>query len=99
MTEHGLRFFDLSFLRDRTAQRLVLAATAILAFLGGVLGWVSPKWYKSVVTVVPARSLLRGSPTRGEVPGRDIGAFGRSVWTRRQPGSWASRALETVHET
>ncbi len=77
MTEHGLRFFDLSFLRDRTAQRLVLAATAILAFLGGVLGWVSPKWYKSVVTVVPARSQKSGGIA--SLLGGDVGALAASL--------------------
>jgi capsule polysaccharide export protein KpsE/RkpR len=51
-----LRQLDLSFARDRTVQRRVLAVTVASAVVGGILGFTSPKWYASSVTLVPARA-------------------------------------------
>jgi capsule polysaccharide export protein KpsE/RkpR len=47
---------DLSFLRSRPAQKRIAAVTIACAVLGLLYGFLAPKWYRSVLTVVPARS-------------------------------------------
>jgi tyrosine-protein kinase Etk/Wzc len=48
------RALDLSFLRNRRAQKHVLAATFALGVVGFLVGTFATKMYRSTVTVVPA---------------------------------------------
>jgi capsule polysaccharide export protein KpsE/RkpR len=64
---------DLSFLRDRPALKRI-AAIVLGAAVAGVLYWlVAPKWYRSAVTVVAARS-QRPSGGLAALLGSDPGA-------------------------
>jgi capsule polysaccharide export protein KpsE/RkpR len=47
---------DLSFLRSREVIKRVVAVTLAFATVGGLYGLLAQKWYRSVLTVVPARS-------------------------------------------
>ncbi len=51
---------DLSFLRSRPAQKRIAAVTIACAVLGLLYGFLAPKWYRSVLTVVPAKSQRGG---------------------------------------
>jgi capsule polysaccharide export protein KpsE/RkpR len=46
---------DLSFLRSRSAQRRIAAFVAAFVAAGALYAFLAPKWYRSVVTVVPAK--------------------------------------------
>jgi len=70
---------DLSFLRSRAVLQRVASVTLALAVAGGLYGWLAPKWYRSVLTVVPARtqkaggiSTLLGSDLSALVAGFDV---------------------------
>jgi capsule polysaccharide export protein KpsE/RkpR len=51
---------DLSFLRSRPAQKRIAAITLACAVAGGLYGLLAPKWYRSVLTVVPAKAQRGG---------------------------------------
>jgi capsule polysaccharide export protein KpsE/RkpR len=51
---------DLSFLRARAAQKRIAAVTLACALLGGAYAILAPKWYRSVLTVVPAKAQRGG---------------------------------------
>jgi tyrosine-protein kinase Etk/Wzc len=44
----------LSVLRDRRARMRIVAVTAVFAVGGFVYGLVAPRWYRAVLTIVPA---------------------------------------------
>jgi capsule polysaccharide export protein KpsE/RkpR len=46
---------DLSFLRHRDVQKRIALVTLAFAVAGLLYGLLAPKWYRSVLTVVPAR--------------------------------------------
>lgn len=64
---------DLSFLRSRAAQRRIAGAAVVLAILGGLYGKFGPKWYRSTVTVVPAKS--QRSSGLAAIMGGDVAAL------------------------
>ncbi len=51
---------DLSFLRDRKAQKRIAAITAVFALAGLLYALLAPKWYRSVLTVVPSKTQRGG---------------------------------------
>jgi capsule polysaccharide export protein KpsE/RkpR len=65
------RTLDLSFLRDRKAQKRVAVVTAAFAVVGLLYALLAPKWYRSTLTVVPAKSQKGGlsSMLSGELGG------------------------------
>jgi capsule polysaccharide export protein KpsE/RkpR len=67
---------DLSFLRDRKAQKRIAAVTAAFAVAGLLYALLAPKWYRSTLTVVPAKSQKGGglsSMLSGELGGLAAG--------------------------
>lgn len=52
---------DLSFLRERVAQKRIAIVTVAFAIVGLLYGSLVPKWYRSLLTVVPAKSQRSGS--------------------------------------
>jgi capsule polysaccharide export protein KpsE/RkpR len=67
---------DLSFLRDRKAQKRIAAVTAAFAVAGLLYALIAPKWYRSTLTVVPAKSQKGGglsSMLSGELGGLAAG--------------------------
>lgn len=51
---------DLSFLRDRAVLKRIALVTFGCAVLGALFGTFAPKWYRSVLTVVPAKQQSAG---------------------------------------
>ncbi len=51
---------DLSFLRNRAVQKRIAVVTLACAAVGLIYGLVVPKWYRSTLTVVPAKSQKAG---------------------------------------
>jgi capsule polysaccharide export protein KpsE/RkpR len=51
---------DVSFLRDRSAQKRIVAITAAFAIAGLLYAVLAPSWYRSFLTVVPAKSQKAG---------------------------------------
>src|SRR6267143_940160 len=51
---------DLSILITRSALKRILSITVIGAIVGGGYALLAPKWYRSVLTVVPAKSQKPG---------------------------------------
>lgn len=51
---------DLSFLRDRRSQRRMLAILAAFLVAGIAYALLAPRWYRSVLTVVPAKAPRTG---------------------------------------
>lgn len=76
---------DLSFLRNRAVLRRIGAVTLISAVLAVVYGLVAPRWYRSAVTVVPAKqqksgiSGILGSEAAGLAAGLADSALGGSA--------------------
>lgn len=72
---------DLSFLRNRRSLTRIAAVTAAFALAGMLYALVAPKWYRSVLTVVPAKAQRGGS--LGSMLGGDLAgvaaAFGESA--------------------
>jgi capsule polysaccharide export protein KpsE/RkpR len=67
---------DLSFLRDRKAQKRIAAVTAAFAVAGLLYALLAPKWYRSTLAVVPAKSQKGGglsSMLSGELGGLAAG--------------------------
>jgi capsule polysaccharide export protein KpsE/RkpR len=65
---------DFSFLRSRAALKRIAAITLVFAVLGGLYGLLAPKWYRSVLTVVPAKS-QRGGGGLASLLGSDASAL------------------------
>ncbi len=82
-------FIDLSFLRDRGVQRRIAMVTVVVALLSGIVGYLSPKWYQSTVTVVPARSQKGGGML--SLLGADLGALAGGVDSSLGGGADAAR--------
>src|SRR5947208_2363209 len=79
---------DLSFVRSAAALRRIGVIAVACTVAGGLYGFLSPKWYRSVVAVVPARpqrglgiSSVLGSEFAGVAAGLDasIGAGAADV--------------------
>jgi capsule polysaccharide export protein KpsE/RkpR len=51
---------DLSFLGDRSARKRIAAITIAFAVAGVLYGTFAPKWYRGVLTVVPAKAQRGG---------------------------------------
>ncbi len=71
--------FDLSFLRDRRAQKRIVAVAAVCALAGILYALLAPKWYRSTLAVVPAKSQKGGglsSVLGGELGGLAAGLGG-----------------------
>lgn len=51
---------DLSFLKDRRAQKRIAAITAACTVAGLLYAFLAPKWYRSLLTVVPSKSQKGG---------------------------------------
>jgi capsule polysaccharide export protein KpsE/RkpR len=75
-----LPWADFSFLRSRAVLGRVAAVTLACAAVGGLYGLLAPKWYRSVLGVVPAKgqkaggiSTLLGSDLSALVSGFDSG--------------------------
>jgi uncharacterized protein involved in exopolysaccharide biosynthesis len=51
---------DLSFLRDRAAQRRIAVVTAAFVLAGVLYALLAPRWYRSILTVVPTKSQKGG---------------------------------------
>ncbi len=60
---------DLSFLLNRAVQKRIGAVTLAFALAGGLYGLLAPKWYRSVLTVVPAKSQRAGAGLAGLLGG------------------------------
>jgi capsule polysaccharide export protein KpsE/RkpR len=56
MTANQPVAFDLSFLRSRAVLRRIAAITVACAVLGTLYALLTPKWYSSVLAVVPAKA-------------------------------------------
>ena len=63
---------DLSFLRSRGAQKRIILAVAAGAALGAAYALFTPRWYRSVLTVVPAK---QQKPGLSGLLGGDLGAL------------------------
>jgi capsule polysaccharide export protein KpsE/RkpR len=64
---------DLSFLRSPAVLKRVAAVTLACAVAGGLYGLLAPKWYRSVLTVVPAKSQRGGGGLAGLLGGEASG--------------------------
>jgi tyrosine-protein kinase Etk/Wzc len=71
MTTNQPFTIDLSFLRDRAAQKRIVAIGLAGAVLGLGYGLLAPRWYSAVLTVVPAKAQRSGlsSMLGGELAG------------------------------
>jgi capsule polysaccharide export protein KpsE/RkpR len=65
---------DLSFLRSRAVLKRIAIVTIAFAVVGLLYGLLAPKWYRSVLTVVPAKS-QRGGGGLASLLGSDAGAL------------------------
>jgi capsule polysaccharide export protein KpsE/RkpR len=65
---------DLSFLRSRVVLKRMAAVTLACAALGGLYALLAPKWYRSVLTVVPAKT-PRGGGGIASLLGSDLGGL------------------------
>ncbi len=76
---------DLSFLRPRRVRRRVAAVTLGFLVAGVLYALFAPRWYRSVLTVVPNKpqksgiSGLLGGDLGGLVPGLDMGGSAAEV--------------------
>jgi tyrosine-protein kinase Etk/Wzc len=71
MTTNQPFTIDVSFLRDRAAQKRIVAIGLAGAVLGLGYGLLAPRWYSAVLTVVPAKAQRSGlsSMLGGELAG------------------------------
>jgi capsule polysaccharide export protein KpsE/RkpR len=67
---------DLSFLRSHAALKRIAAITVVGAVAGTLYGLLAPKWYRSVLTVVPAKSQR---PGMSGLLGGDLGGFAAGI--------------------
>lgn len=52
----GAFHLDLSFLSSRAAQKRIAAVTLVFSIAGAAYALLAPSWYRSVLTVVPAKA-------------------------------------------
>jgi capsule polysaccharide export protein KpsE/RkpR len=67
---------DLSFLRDRKVQKRIAIVVAVFTLAGLLYALLAPKWYRSVLTVMPVKSQRGGglsSMLSGELGGLAAG--------------------------
>jgi capsule polysaccharide export protein KpsE/RkpR len=64
---------DLTFLRDRKAQKRIAAVTLAFAAAGLLYALLAPKWYRSVLTVMPVKSQRAGGLS--SMLGGDLGGL------------------------
>jgi capsule polysaccharide export protein KpsE/RkpR len=81
---------DMSFLRDRAALKRIAAVTVAFAAAGLLYGLLAPKWYRSLVTVVPARSQRGGGGLAGLL-GSDASALAAGFLEGSGTGADAQR--------
>jgi capsule polysaccharide export protein KpsE/RkpR len=65
---------DLSFLYDRAALKRIAAVTLACAALAGLYALLAPKWFRSVLTVVPAKA-QRGGGGISSLLGAELGGL------------------------
>jgi tyrosine-protein kinase Etk/Wzc len=73
MTSNMPSSVDLSFLRNRAVQKRIAVVTLACATAGVLYGLLVPKWYRSVLTVVPAKSQRGTSGLAGLLAGESAG--------------------------
>jgi hypothetical protein len=88
---------DLSFLRDPRTRWRIAAITFAFAVGAGLVGYLSPKWYQSTVTVVPARSQKAGGVLG--LLGGDLGALAGSVDSSLGGGADTARIAAVLQGT
>jgi uncharacterized protein involved in exopolysaccharide biosynthesis len=81
MTRKQAQAIDLSFLRDRKAQKRMVAVTLVFALGGLAYALLAPRWYRAGLTIVPAappKSAGLSSLLGGELGGlaAGLGAIG-----------------------
>jgi tyrosine-protein kinase Etk/Wzc len=81
---------DLSFLRDRSARRRMAGIIAAFAFAGLVYALLAPKWFRSVLTVVPAKSQRSGGGL-ASLLGSDAGGLASGLLEGGAGGADAQR--------
>jgi tyrosine-protein kinase Etk/Wzc len=69
---------DLAFLRNRTALKRIAVVTVACAALGAAYALLAPRWYRSMLTIVPAKQQKAGisSMLGGELAGLAAGVEG-----------------------
>jgi tyrosine-protein kinase Etk/Wzc len=60
MNSNHFLTIDLSFLRSRAAWKRIAVVTLACAVIGLMYGFLAPKWYSAVLTVVPAKPQKSG---------------------------------------
>jgi len=60
MSENQAKTIDMTFLRDRGAQKRIAVITAGFAVAGALYGLLGPRWYRSELVVVPGKSQKAG---------------------------------------
>lgn len=61
--------FDLSFLRDRAVLKRIATITAAVTLASAIYALAAPKWYRSVLTVMPAKTQRGGGGLAGLLGG------------------------------
>jgi tyrosine-protein kinase Etk/Wzc len=74
MSTNQQQVIDLRFLRRRDVQRRIATVVVGFGLLGALYGALAPKWYRSILTVVPSKS-QKSSGIAGLLSG-DLGALG-----------------------
>jgi capsule polysaccharide export protein KpsE/RkpR len=88
---------DLSFLRNRNVQRRLVAVAAIFALAGVVYALLAPKWYRSVMTVVPTKAPKTGG--LASLLGGDLAGMAGGFDASTTGGSDAARIAAVLQST
>jgi tyrosine-protein kinase Etk/Wzc len=81
---------DLSFLRERAVLRRIVAVMVAFGLVGVLYALLAPKWYRSVLTVVPAKS-QRGTGGLAGLLGGDASALAAGFLDGSAGGADAAR--------
>jgi capsule polysaccharide export protein KpsE/RkpR len=81
---------DLSFLRERAVMKRIAAVTVAFGLVGLLYALLAPKWYRSVLTVVPAKS-QRGGGGLASLLGGDASALAAGFLEGSGGGADAAR--------
>jgi capsule polysaccharide export protein KpsE/RkpR len=84
----------LSLRSDRRFARRLVAVTVVFAIAGLVAGMLAPKWYRSVVTLVPAAQ-PRGAGVSGLL-GAELGGLGSGLASSMGLGADATRIVAVL---
>jgi capsule polysaccharide export protein KpsE/RkpR len=84
---------DLSFLRRREVQKRVAAVTLAFAVAGLLYGLLAPKWYRSILTVVPAR---QQRPSISSALGGDLASLAAGFDASMGGGADANRVAAVL---